>query len=285
MPDGTQAKLSPALGAVPPRAGHFIVTLYGDVVEPRGGTLWMGRVVDLCQAAGLSETLVRTAVSRLVAAGQLIGERAGRRSYYRLTPKAQKEFARAARVLFLPPEVPQDFALLAIADTGLPDGFVPLRPDLAIGPYRRNLAENGHFVLRASVAQTGADLPGLVANLWDLDPLAHSYQAVLARFGPLLGATEPFAPRDALVARLLLVDGYRAAILRDPLLPYVALPSDWPGWDARRLFIRLYLQLSTAAESHIESAFHENEGLILGETQQMADRLARLRTEAKCQTD
>ena len=53
-----------------PRAPAFLVTLYGDVVEPRGGTLWMGSLIECCAMHGLSESLVRTAVSRLVGAGR-----------------------------------------------------------------------------------------------------------------------------------------------------------------------------------------------------------------------
>ena len=67
------------------RAASFIVTIYGDVVEPRGGLLWMGTLIEVCARAGISETRVRTAVSRLVAAGRLEGTREGRRSFYRLT--------------------------------------------------------------------------------------------------------------------------------------------------------------------------------------------------------
>jgi phenylacetic acid degradation operon negative regulatory protein len=284
MPDGSQTNLMRLLGVVPPRAGHFIVSLYGDVVEPRGGTLWMGRVIDLCQAAGLSETLVRTAVSRLVAAGQLEGERLGRRSYYRLTPKAQVEFAHAARVLFTPPETPDDFALLAMPQTGLPHGFVAMRADLAFGPNRPDLAAEGQFVLRASVQQYGADLPDFVAGLWDLAPLSQSYQSVLTRFAPLLEPQSTLAPQDALIARLLLVDDYRAAILRDPMLPRAALPDNWPGWAARTLFVRLYLHLSQAADSYIQHAFEEHEGLHLSETAQMAARRGQLQAEAGGQT-
>lgn len=284
MPDGNQTSIFDALGVVPPRAGHFIVSLYGDVVEPRGGTLWMGRVIDLCQAAGLSETLVRTAVSRLVAAGQLIGERQGRRSYYRLTPKAQVEFAQAARVLFSPPVAPDDFAMLPISDAVLPHGFVPFRTDLAIGPNRGDIAAEAPFVFRVSVQQHGADLPDFVANLWDLGPLAQSYQAVLTRFAPLLQAAPDLAPQDALVARLLLVDDYRAATLRDPMLPHVALPKDWPGRAARALFVRLYLQLSVAADSYIRQAFQDSEGLILTETEQLAARKAHLMAEPDGET-
>lgn len=84
------------------RAPAMIVTIYGDIVVPRGGVLWMGTLVEICAHLGISETLVRTAVSRLVAAEQLVGERDGRRSYYRLASGARTEFAAAARLLYGP---------------------------------------------------------------------------------------------------------------------------------------------------------------------------------------
>ena len=83
-----------------PNAAAFIVTVYGDVAEPRGGELWMGSLIEICEAAGLSESLVRTSVSRLVAAGRLQGVKEGRRSYYRLTERAAEEFRVASRVIF-----------------------------------------------------------------------------------------------------------------------------------------------------------------------------------------
>lgn len=67
-------------------AASFIVAVYGDVVVPRGEVLWMGSLIGICARIGISENLVRTATSRLVAAGRLEGERAGRRSFYRLAP-------------------------------------------------------------------------------------------------------------------------------------------------------------------------------------------------------
>lgn len=54
------------------------MTIYGDVVEPRGGIARIGNPIETCAEVGISENLVRTAVSRLVAAGQLSGEREGR---------------------------------------------------------------------------------------------------------------------------------------------------------------------------------------------------------------
>ena len=105
------------------RAAGFIVTLYGDVVEPRGGLLWMGTLVEVCGLVGISETRVRTAVSRLVAAGRLEGMRAGRLSYYRLTEAARREFAEAAALVFDPPPRP---ARWLIAESASGPGFAAL---------------------------------------------------------------------------------------------------------------------------------------------------------------
>ena len=84
---------------LPLTAASFIVTVYGDIVVPRGEVLWMGSLIEICDSVGISENLVRTAVSRLVSAGSLLGERNGRRSFYRLAPAARAEFAEAAQRL------------------------------------------------------------------------------------------------------------------------------------------------------------------------------------------
>ncbi len=277
MRDGV-ANLIAAWAAQPPRAAHFIVTLYGDVVVPRGGTLWMGTLIEICDAVGLSESLVRTAVSRLVAARQLIGERAGRRSYYRLTDRAQVDFAAAARVLFSPPTDPKGLVFFVPRDPSdqQPAGFVALAAELMAGPDRPGEVLPAGLVFRSEVVQGAADLPAFAAKHWDLERHAAAYRRVLDRFAPLellLVAGARPSPRDCLVARLLLVDDFREAILHDPGLPTAALPEDWPGHAARTLFARLYLSLSASADSHVSATFQDATGLLAASTLQVRDRL------------
>jgi len=265
----------------PPRAAHFIVTIYGDVVEPRGGILWMGTLIEICEVVGVSESLVRTAVSRLVGAGQLVGERAGRRSYYRLTDRAQVDFAAAAHVLFAPPAEPTGlvFAAHTGRDARLPVGYVAVGPDLFVGPDRRGVALPDGLVFRAEVAQGSEAFPAFAVRLWDLDRHAAAYRRVLERFAPLealLADGVSLSPRDCLVIRLLLVDAFRDAVLHDPILPAAALPADWPGAAARALFARLYLDLSVSADSHVGSRFRDAEGLLSATTQQVRARLEKL---------
>lgn len=99
------------LKSYPPKAAQLIVTIYGDIVEPRGGVLWMGDLISLCSGFGVNESLVRTAVSRLVSKGQLSGERDGRRSFYALTEEARNEYHLAADLFFGPSDKDCDWII------------------------------------------------------------------------------------------------------------------------------------------------------------------------------
>lgn len=263
----TQTDLIPRLMAdLPITAGSFIVTVYGDVVVPRGEVLWIGSLIAICARIGISENLVRTAVSRLVAAERLQGTRVGRRSFYRLAPAARAEFAEAARLLYARTAPSGDW--LVMLDPDMPEDLARrhrmarMGGDLWLCPARDELPPIGGLVLRASAA-TGTDrLPDL-ARFWDLAVLADRYQAVLDRFGPLAraladGAAIPAG--DALIARLLLVHLYRGVLLRDPALPPEALPPGWPGFAAQALFHALYPALTPLAEPHIAQVMEGEDG-------------------------
>lgn len=265
-------------GAVPLRAAGLIVTLYGDVVVPRGGEVWMGAIVETCGGLGISETLVRTAVSRLVSAGQLEGWRRGRRSFYRLTERAGAEFAEAERLIYGPPEawrwrfvhLPEEGAEAAMARLER-QGYARLRPLLAVGPAR-GAVPGGMLGFDAEALGAVGLLADFAARTWDLAPHARAYAEMLALFAPLEGAVIRGA--SALAARVLLVHVWRQALLRDPRLPAEALPADWPGHAARALFHRLYAALSAAADSHVGAAFEGAQGLLPAVTAATDARLA-----------
>lgn len=242
-----------------PRAGSFIVTLYGDVVEPRGLPLWMGNIIEICGLAGISETLVRTAVSRLVASGRLIGDRQGRRSYYRLTDEARLEFADAARILFAPHDAP-GWRLVWSPGEAAPllekAGFIRIGGAWLIGPAHDDLADTltraGATIFDA-VSLTPDTLATMVAAEWKLAEWDAAYKDFLTLFAPLEGARAAghgFDDAHCLQLRLFLVHAYRIAALRDPHLPSEALPPGWSGARARALFALLYEWLSPGADRH-----------------------------------
>ena len=274
----TQTDLIQRLTAgLPITAGSFIVTVYGDVVVPRGEVLWIGSLIDICARIGISENLVRTAVSRLVAAGRLEGERVGRRSFYRLAPAARAEFADAARLLYARPRPSGDWLVMLHPD--MPEGLARrhrmarMGGDLWICPARNDLPDGAGLVLRA-VPVAGTDQLPRLAGFWDLEALAQGYRMVLDRFGPLAGAG--FSPADALIARLLLVHQYRGVLLRDPGLPPDALPPDWPGTDAQALFRDLYAALTPLAEAHIGRVMEGEDGPLPEATPRTRARLSAL---------
>ena len=254
----------------PPRAGAFIVTVYGDVVEPRGGVLWMGSLIAICAEAGLSESLVRTAVSRLVGAGQLEGERFGRRSYYRLTQAARQDFAAASDVIFAAPGQGARGWLWVDGAAEPGRGFAEVAPGLWLGPDRGQ-----ELAARAVMRATGAgDWAARAATLWPLADQAADYGAVIRACAAL--DPGPAAPAAALIARLRLVHLFRQAVLRDPGLPAEALPEGWPGDAARRAFARAYLALSPGAEARIAEAFQSRSGAFPAQSVASAARASRL---------
>lgn len=290
-PPATRALLDRILSDVPLRAGSFIVTIYGDVVEPRGGRLWIGNIIETCASVGISETLVRTAVSRLVAANQLIGERDGRRSFYRLTDQARREYLAAARVLFEPPSregwcfvwLPQGRAEAA-APGYERAGFVRLgTSDWLIGPGPNPDPEGpaAGLVFRAETGTEPRALAALVSAHWDLAPHQAAYDGFIARFEPIEAALHEgrsLAPAEALEIRLLLVQLFRQVALGDPRLPDEALPATWSGGRARHLFARLYGLLSDAADAHVGARFVTADGELPARPPAVEHRLAALRS-------
>lgn len=257
-------------------AAAFIVTVYGDVVVPRGGVLWTGTLIDLCARVGINESLVRTAVSRLVAASRLEGERIGRRSYYRLRSSAVAEFMQAADLLYGPDRPARGWQIIHDPDLRPEDaqrqrmghmgGPVFIRPD------RGQALPKGALVFHAETVTTDRPL----AAFWDLSALRDGY----GRFMALFQGVDPGALSDAqaLVTRLLLVHAYRMVLLRDPRLPQEHLPPDWNAAQARALFRGLYLALTPAAERHVAQACEGVDGVLPAATEATDRRLDALRS-------
>ena len=274
----------------PLKAAGFIVTIYGDVVEPRGGVVWTGNLIETCAAVGISETLVRTAVSRLVAAGQLSGEREGRRSFYRLAAPARAEFAAAARMLFGPPEA-ADWHFVQLTGKA-PDeamqvleraGHARLGPRLAVGARALPPLKHPAVVFRAEVVAGEGGLGAFAADHWNLGLHAEAYRGFIGRFGrlaDLLAGGTRLGAADSLVARLVLVHQFRLVVLRDPRLPQAALPEDWPGEEARCLFTDLYLRLSPEADHHVARSFVTADGGLPEVSEATLRRLSLLRASS-----
>ena len=262
------------------RAGSFIVTFYGDVVLPRGGSVWIGNVIETCRIVGINESQSRTAISRLMEAGRLTGLRSGRRSFYRLTEDAATEFKAAADAIHGAGETPEEAPwtwvrvpgdAAGVLTTLAGRGFGPIGPTMVLKPgdrraEARSMLGTGHrsvlFTARPDQLAPGA-LADLASDTWDLGGLSAVYADFTLRFQPLataMSAGSVLGGAESLVARLLLVHEFRRIALRDPGLPASALPPDWAGTAARALFRNSYDRLTPATERHVLTQFVTADG-------------------------
>ena len=108
----------------PSRTGSIIITVFGDAIVPRGGSVWLGTLLEFFKAIDIDGSVVRTAMSRLTADGWFEREKVGRNSFYRLANKGRLTFDTAIRHIYNPP--PSDwtgrFELLLIGNGERPRG-------------------------------------------------------------------------------------------------------------------------------------------------------------------
>ncbi len=88
----------------PSRTGSIVITVFGDAIVPRGGSVWLGTLLEFFGAIDIDSSVVRTAMSRLAADGWLERERIGRNSFYRLANKGRQTFEAATRQIYDPPQ-------------------------------------------------------------------------------------------------------------------------------------------------------------------------------------
>ena len=259
----------------PVRAWSLIVTLYGDAIVPRGGSLWLGSLTTIMALFGIDAGHVRTAMSRLVKDGWLERERIGRNSYYRLSRREEASFLAATkriyfgaeqhfdgrlRLALLGPEVDDRSAVRPLLER---EGFAALSPTVRVGVTDASpqIAPLGGVFL--VTADPGANGPAIAAAAFNLAPLAASYRDFVERFAPLdrsLAAGATLDPADALIARVMLIHEFRRIVLRDPALPRALLPADWPGAVSRGLAGRIYRRLAPVAETYLDRNARNEDG-------------------------
>src|SRR3984885_1408093 len=81
----------------PSRTGSIIITVFGDAIVPRGGSVWLGTLLEFFKALDIDGGVVRTAMSRLAADGWFEREKGGRNSFYRLGEKGRETLGTPTR--------------------------------------------------------------------------------------------------------------------------------------------------------------------------------------------
>lgn len=264
-----------AFGLAPQRlrAQRLIVTLLGDYRRDRVDPIPSRALMDVLAEFGVESPAARSALSRVTRRGLLVRSRAGRRTFYHLTPRARRELAEGAERIFsfgtTDPVWDGRWSVVAFSvaerDRHLREqlrnrlrwfGFAPLYDGVWVSPHDRletaaalleDLGIKDAALLRAEAVR-GLDRG--IERSWDLDAVRRAYDAFLARFTPARQRLEHggMSVTDALVVRTNVMNDWRAFPRLDPDLPRPLLPADWPRKRARQLFMAIYEGLALAAE-------------------------------------
>jgi phenylacetic acid degradation operon negative regulatory protein len=260
------ARIVDQLKREPSRTGSIVITLFGDAIVPRGGSVWLGTLLAFFETLDIEGGVVRTAMSRLAADGWLERNKVGRNSFYRLAKKGRQTFDTATKHIY-DPQVSDwtgRFELLLIGSSEDRDasrealknaGFGSPLPGVWIAPSGIPVPEEAAHAIRLEVSAEDDSGRRLLSESWPLDRTAEAYLKFIKSFEPLRGwisRREPIADADAFTARILLIHHYRRVVLRDPLLPTALLPKDWPGSAARQLCGEIYRGLLPASEQWLD---------------------------------
>ena len=265
-------KTNPLLGILkrfksePSRTGSLIITFYGDAILPRGGSIWLGTLLQFLEMLGTEGGVVRTSVSRLAADGWLDRDKVGRKSFYRLAKSGRERFEAAVEHVYNPRPVSWEgkFELLFIGNGAdrevsrvglLEAGFGSPISGAWVAPSGVKASSIPESTIRLEVTATDEMARRLVQSSWPLDRTAALYQEFVTVFSPLeswIKQAQEIMPADAMLARVLMIYHYRRVLLRDPLLPTALLPSVWPAHEARELCARIYHALIPMSEKWLD---------------------------------
>jgi phenylacetic acid degradation operon negative regulatory protein len=285
----TQALVARFRRQRPLRAGSLLITIFGDSIAPRGGTVALASLIRLAEPFGLTDRLVRTSIGRLASEDWVSFERSGRVSFYSLTTHGRARFAEATQRIY--GAAPQDWngrwtlAIVPPTSKTLRDdlrdellwlGFGQITPGVFAHPTHEEsvirtrldeLQTSGELVVMQGSILSEAASSKLVHMGWDLDDLARRYRRFIDMFTPVaaaLGATRAtsIAGDVAFILRTLLLHEYRKIHLRDPLLPSALLPTDWVGSDAQKLCRELYAKVFPASEQYLSENVQTQAGAL-----------------------
>ena len=260
------ARIVNQLKREPSRTGSIIITVFGDAIVPRGGSVWLGTLLQVFEALDIDGNVVRTAMSRLAADGWLKREKVGRNSFYRLATSGHRTFEAATRHIYDPPtsEWNGRFELLLIGRAADRDasrealrnaGFGSPVPGVWVAPAGVPVPEEAASAIRLDVSAEDEAGRRLLSESWPLERTADAYLKFMKTFEPLrtwLGGRAQLSELEAFAARILLIHHYRRVVLRDPLLPSMLLPKNWPGNAARALCGEIYRAVLPASEHWLD---------------------------------
>jgi len=265
----------PSLAPLRPRSMLF--TLFGDYVYPQRGDIWLGSLVIIGSALGMSEVAVRSAVARLARELWVVARRSGQRSFYRLSPAGRALIEEGTQRIYradgrgwdgnwclLTYSIPESrrlvrdrmrkqLAWLGFGPLGSGTYVAPRDVSVQVRRLAERLGADGFaktFIARGAGATSDKQI---VAQSWDLSRIAHAYERFITLYGPLYTrdkkrkSRRELDDRDAFILRFVITHDFRRFPFIDPDLPRTLLPKRWAGARARSLFETYHAMLTDGA--------------------------------------
>ena len=266
--------------AVKPRS--MILDFYGSYGRQLGGWIAVADLISLMGDVGVSESAVRSSVSRMSQRGLLDRSRRRSAAGYALTDQAQAILRDGNRRLFTerqPADLDDGWAMAIFS---VPEaerrkrhmlrsrlqrlGFGSAGAGLCIAP-RRLLEEAREMLVRLQLdsyvdlfeARYAGfdDLTRMTHEWWDLESLRAGYAEFISTHRPILTSWEAGrggSDREAFIDYLTAVSEWRRLAYRDPGLPSEVLPEGWEGSSAAELFFAIADHVEVAGRRHVEAA-------------------------------
>ena len=276
------------------QAKPIIASLFGDVVLPYGGKIWLENLTRLVEPLGINSRLVRTTLFRLGEEDWVYGTKQGRKSYYQLTDKGLDQTALAEQLIYHYKQPDWDgswtFVFLVIKPIdaearsaleeqlkwmgfGMISKHVWAHPDASLDILEDRIkklgVESKVVCMRAkNIYKTESGLTLDDAQLANLcspySEVEKKYQSFVDVFQPLYQQLDVVLanskPADIFALRVLLIDEFRRIVLRDPHLPAQLLPDNWVGDTARVLCSDIYKELCDSSNQYFSEVCADNTG-------------------------
>jgi phenylacetic acid degradation operon negative regulatory protein len=285
------------------RANSLLITIYGDAIAPRKQPVWLGSLITMMELFGVSPRLVRTSAFRLTADDWLTAMRIGRRSFYKLSETGLQRVQHADRRIYeVAPPAWDGYWTLAALDTKMRasarqhlrrellwEGFGQVLPNLFAHPHadhgslreilKAANAEDQVAMLRASAIESYSRKPlqTIMRDTYKLEDVELAWKQFIARFSNVLRDLQNLNEAESFFVRTLLIHEYRRVLLRDPNLPEVLLPSDWPGIRAKQLCEAIYRGLLHASERFLLTLVETPDGKLGSTPSAISQRMGGVR--------
>ena len=274
------AYLESLLKEISPKAKSLIITFFGDIVFPYGGTIWLGSLVKFMEEFDISEKLTRTSIFRLTKEGWLSSKKFGRESYYSLSDYAIDRFLKAHYSVYRYDEQDEDHDWIVLFTNTLkrekelelskvlkkegfasPSKFIYLHPNYKM-EYMQDILIKHELQNDVLLINGTADMPmnkemlkDMVNVFWDLKDVEDRYQSFITKFRKIFTLKTPideFTVKQCFILRILLIHEYRRALLFDPKLGNELVSVDWLGKAAASLADSLYGLIHHQANEYIK---------------------------------